>query len=194
MPLYFSSFPLQGRCPVPSNPHSTLWWVHLTTITHRCRSPQRSVSATMRSSDLKRCSAQDTAQYKETFFVVIDCPLYKPGQVFLGVVGMKSHVHFLKFDVCIYRPWFHSKTCCGSCFIWQNKWMQSTDILLTKRVHCVVTYLTFTQRNKKKEDFHHVIRFSVQEENFMISFCALALPQMHVHVGKRDDGSVQAQV
>lgn len=153
MPLYFSSFPLQGRCPVPSNPHSTLWWVHLTTITHRCRSPQRSVSATMRSSDLKRCSAQDTAQYKETFFVVIDCPLYKPGQVFLGVVGMKSHVHFLKFDVCIYRPWFHRKTCCGSCFIWQNKWMQSTDILLTKRVHCVVTYLTFTQRNKKRKTF-----------------------------------------
>lgn len=54
--------------------------------------------------------------------------------------------------------------------------------------------LDFYPKKQKKEDFHHVIRFSVQEENFMISICALALPQMHVHVGKRDDGSVQAQV
>lgn len=54
-PLVFpwNSFPLQGRCLVPSSlthhtANNNLWWqVPLTTIHHHCCSPQCSVAATM---------------------------------------------------------------------------------------------------------------------------------------------------
>lgn len=94
-PLSFPKlFPLQGRCPVPSNPHPA---TQPTSFDGLIRPPSLVGAAHHNIQSLQQCGWREEIRHtryssvQRMVFVITDRALYKPGQVSLGVAGMNSH-------------------------------------------------------------------------------------------------------